>query len=101
VVARATLATLLCFCAACAAAPSPPNPPSRRAPLKPFVYAPPAPELVPVDKCGDTADGFDDWIASFRQRAIADGIAPAVVAHALRNVTYDDEVIELDRRRGR
>ena len=57
----------------------------------------PAEELVPIERCGDTADGFDDWLSSMRRHAMAQGIAPDLVARALGPVSYAPEVIELDR----
>ena len=38
--------------------------------------------------CGDSADGFDDWLASFKQVAIRDGVSPQVVDAALNGVVY-------------
>lgn len=67
-----------------------------RAPLPP-PEIPPAENVVPVETCGGTDKGFDDWLPSFGEHAIKSGIARAVVTRALADVTYDVEVIELDR----
>jgi lytic murein transglycosylase len=50
-----------------------------------------------MDRCSDTGDGFDSWIGSVRRDARALGISNATVTSALRDVTYDAEVIDLDR----
>lgn len=52
---------------------------------------------VPATRCGDTSEGFDDWLDAFRERAIGQGISPTVVTRALADVGYDPGVIELDR----
>ncbi len=58
---------------------------------------PPALPAAEIAPCSDTDEGFDPWLASFREHAIAQGIPRAVVMHALADVTYDPRVIELDR----
>jgi len=60
------------------------------------VPAPPA-EVVSIDWCGETANGFDDWVAAFRRYAVTQGISPELVARALGGVGYDPSVIDLDR----
>jgi membrane-bound lytic murein transglycosylase B len=97
---------LLAACAACASSPSSPSSPSdvpeaapRRAALPPppgDVPLPP-PEVVSIEWCGETAAGFDGWIAAFRRHAVSQGISPELVARALGQVGYDPDVIELDR----
>jgi lytic murein transglycosylase len=47
-------------------------------------------------QCGSGAGGFQSWLQSFKQRAIAQGISPATVSRALAGVTYDPKVIRLD-----
>ena len=47
--------------------------------------------------CGRTADGFDAWLASFKQEAASAGISRSVIESALSNVSYDDNVISHDR----
>ncbi|MFP4328154.1 MAG: lytic murein transglycosylase [Paracoccaceae bacterium] len=41
--------------------------------------------------------GFDAWLAGFRERAVAQGIAPGTVTRALRGAGYLPGVIERDR----
>jgi membrane-bound lytic murein transglycosylase B len=43
-------------------------------------------------ECGDSAEGFSDWLKSFKQVAISDGVSPEVVDAALNGVTYDASV---------
>lgn len=50
-----------------------------------------------ANDCGHTQEGFSSWLEQFRRGAIAQGISPPVVAAALTGVTYDPEVIRLDR----
>jgi lytic murein transglycosylase len=50
--------------------------------------------------CGDNADGFDDWLAGFKQEAASAGVPRAVIDSALVGVVYDDDVIAHDRRQG-
>jgi lytic murein transglycosylase len=47
--------------------------------------------------CGHDGNGFDAWIAQFKQRAAAQGISPAVLSAALAGVSYDATVVRLDR----
>jgi len=42
--------------------------------------------------CGDSASGFGEWLTSFKQVAIADGVSPGVVETALAGVAYDPAV---------
>jgi lytic murein transglycosylase len=48
-------------------------------------------------QCGDSVDGFDGWLASFKQEAARSGISRSVIESALGNVSYDDSVISHDR----
>jgi len=41
--------------------------------------------------------GFEQWIGSFRSRALAEGISAATFDRAFRSVTYDADVIARDR----
>src|SRR5271163_2936433 len=50
--------------------------------------------------CGDSADGFNEWLASFRQVAIRDGVSPQVVDAALTGVAYDPSISAHDRGQG-
>ena len=59
--------------------------------------APPPVEARPLESCGDTGQGFDGWLESFRRHAVSQGISPQTVGSALAGVTYDREVIDLDR----
>jgi lytic murein transglycosylase len=43
-------------------------------------------------ECGRSAEGFNDWLKSFRQVAIRDGVSPEVVDTALSGVAYDPSV---------
>ncbi len=47
--------------------------------------------------CGNTAAGFDRWLAQFKREAVAQGIPRRVVDRALGNVRYSTYVIKLDR----
>lgn len=97
----AVIATLALVAAGTACASSPPaplEPEPRRAPLPPL----PPPEvppddLVPITSCGNDENGFERWITSFTEHAAKAGIARDVVTRALAGVSYDPEVIELDR----
>jgi lytic murein transglycosylase len=50
--------------------------------------------------CGDTADGFDDWLANFKRYAASLGISRSVIDASLSDVVYDDSVISHDRGQG-
>jgi lytic murein transglycosylase len=50
--------------------------------------------------CGDSADGFNEWLASFKQVAIRDGISPQVADAALNGVVYQPAVSAHDRSQG-
>ena len=47
--------------------------------------------------CGDSANGFDKWRASFKQMALGYGISQRVLNEALDNITYSTRVTHLDR----
>jgi lytic murein transglycosylase len=55
------------------------------------------PTVAPAADCGHDGNGFDAWIAQFKQRAAAQGISPAVLSAALAGVSYDPTVVRLDR----
>jgi lytic murein transglycosylase len=58
----------------------------------------PAPvKPVPLESCGNTGEGFDGWIGAFRKHAVDRGISARTVALALDGVTYDPNVVTLDR----
>jgi lytic murein transglycosylase len=48
-------------------------------------------------RCGENADGFDEWLAAFKQEARSAGISSAVIESALADASYDDSVISHDR----
>jgi len=50
--------------------------------------------------CGDTADGFKEWLASFKQVAIQNGISPQVADATLNGVVYQPVVSAHDRSQG-
>jgi lytic murein transglycosylase len=47
--------------------------------------------------CGDSADGFDEWLASFKRVAIQNGVSPQVADSTLNGVTYNASVSSHDR----
>lgn len=47
--------------------------------------------------CGSTADGFNQWLASFKQVALRDGVSQQVIDAALNGVTFDPSVSAHDR----
>ena len=47
--------------------------------------------------CGDSADGFNEWLTSFKEVAIRNGISPQVVDSALNGVQFDASVAAHDR----
>ncbi|MFB2552943.1 lytic murein transglycosylase [Ensifer soli] len=47
--------------------------------------------------CGNTAAGFDAWVANFRQEAASNGISRGTIDKALGNVSYNKATIRADR----
>src|ERR1700684_1035087 len=47
--------------------------------------------------CGDSADGFDEWLTSFKQVAIRNGVSQQVVDSSLNGVVFDSSVAAHDR----
>ena len=47
--------------------------------------------------CGNSSDGFDEWLAGFRREAMGAGIPSQVIDASLSDVAYDDSVISHDR----
>lgn len=47
--------------------------------------------------CGNTAAGFPAWIGAYKVRATAQGIPSATIERALAGVSYDPNVVRLDR----
>jgi membrane-bound lytic murein transglycosylase B len=61
--------------------------------LKAFVLAAAAMILVGASAraqdCGRNAEGFNAWLASFKQVAVGNGVSPRAVDAALDGVAYD------------
>src|SRR5438105_1453349 len=55
------------------------------------------PTVARAANCGHDGNGFDAWIAQFKQRAAVQGISPAILSSALAGITYDPTVVRLDR----
>ena len=55
------------------------------------------PGVALAQACGNTAAGFEPWLAAYRQRVAAQGISQATLTAALAGVAYDQGVINLDR----
>ncbi len=51
-------------------------------------------------KCGSNAAGFNAWLADFRKEAAAAGISGNVISAGLNGVTYNPQVVALDRKQG-
>jgi lytic murein transglycosylase len=66
------------------------------APLLALVLAA-APARSIAGDCGEDAAGFESWLAGFKVKAAQLGISPPTIAAALGDVTYDANVIRLDR----
>ena len=56
-----------------------------------------APAGAVAQECGNTAAGFETWLARFKARAAAQGISGSAIASALDGVSYDPTVVRLDR----
>jgi lytic murein transglycosylase len=50
--------------------------------------------------CGESSEGFSEWLASFKTVAIGNGVSPQVVDAALSGVAYDPSVSAHDRGQG-
>lgn len=60
-------------------------------------------EVAMVDVAGPAAGseaGFAAWVAGFRSRALASGIAPAIFDKAFRGVRFAPDIVEKDRNQG-
>jgi lytic murein transglycosylase len=55
------------------------------------------PHVSHAADCGNDPAGFDAWLARFRSAAAAQGISNATLSSALAGVSYDPDVIRLDR----
>jgi lytic murein transglycosylase len=53
--------------------------------------------LVALAQCGNDAGGFDRWVAGFKAKAASQGISASTANSALASVSYDPNVIRLDR----
>src|SRR6516165_6586433 len=76
-----------------------------RGDLKTLVFAIAAAATIGVASaraadCGESAEGFNEWLASFKQVAIHDGVSPQVADAALSGVVYDPSVAAHDRGQG-
>jgi lytic murein transglycosylase len=47
--------------------------------------------------CGDGADGFNEWLASFKQVALQNGVSQQVIDSSLNGVVFDSSVAAHDR----
>ena len=47
--------------------------------------------------CGDSAAGFNEWLTSFKQVAVRNGISQQIVDSTLNGVTFDPSVAAHDR----
>ena len=47
--------------------------------------------------CGDSAAGFNEWLTSFKQVAVGNGISQQVVDASLNGVAFDPSVAAHDR----
>lgn len=56
-----------------------------------------SPTAAPAADCGSGAGGFDAWLARFKGRAAAAGVSERAIASGLAGVSYDANVIRLDR----
>lgn len=56
-----------------------------------------APGVAWAQACGNTGAGFDAWLTGFKSRAAAAGIPAGAIASGLAGVSYDANVIRLDR----
>jgi lytic murein transglycosylase len=55
------------------------------------------PTAAAAADCGESAAGFEAWLAHFKSKAAAQGISPGVISSALSGITYDPTVVRLDR----
>ena len=51
-------------------------------------------------QCGDTAEGFDQWLDGFKRYAASTGIPRSVIDASLSDAAYDESVISHDRGQG-
>ncbi len=48
-------------------------------------------------QCGHNGEGFESWLAAFKQQAASEGVSPAAIESALGGLSYDRSVISHDR----
>ena len=60
----------------------------------------PAPAFAQGAACGNDAEGFEQWLAGFKQEAAAQGISRSVISRSLDNIIYDHNTIKADRAQG-
>lgn len=71
--------------------------PMNRAPGTMTGSGPVTPAPIPAASAGDEA-GLQNFVQSFRSRAVASGVSPATYDRAMRIARYNPEVIRLDRK---
>lgn len=71
--------------------------PMNRAPGGMSGNGPVTPAPIPAASAGDEA-GLQNFVQSFRSRAVASGVSPATYDRAMRIARYNPEVIRLDRK---
>ena len=71
--------------------------PMNRAPGGMTGASPVTPAPIPAASAGDEA-GLQNFVQSFRSRAVASGVSPATYDRAMRIARYNPEVIRLDRK---
>lgn len=47
--------------------------------------------------CGNNGAGFDQWLAGFKQEAVAQGVSPRTVSAALNGIAYAPDIVATDR----
>lgn len=70
---------------------------SLRPSQRPAAFAPAAPQSPATTVSASTQAGFENWIRSFRPRALRSGIAADVFDRAFDRLRYDADVIKRDR----
>ncbi|MFT0859186.1 lytic murein transglycosylase [Ancylobacter sp. G4_0304] len=58
---------------------------------------PAAAQGVALTSCGNSGQGFAQWLELFKQQAVAQGVSPRAVSAALGGITYDANVVGADR----
>ena len=55
------------------------------------------PSTAQAQSCGNTGAGFDAWLNAYKARAASQGVSASAMASGLAGVSYDPDVIRLDR----